>query len=184
MTVEPWPPPLTEVTQARAGDPAALDAVYRAIQPRLTAFLRYHGFDPVTQEEIAADVSEVVITKISSIRKPVTFEAWFWAITRNRIRAWLRRKQRDSSHSEQLSPRPTPPDETVIATEEYADIRQALTMLSSADRNLLWLRDIEGLSYKDIGGQLGAATGTVRVRCHRARQRLGTAYEEINHDPK
>jgi RNA polymerase sigma-70 factor (ECF subfamily) len=83
-----------------------------------------------------------------------------------------------------LIPRPTPPDETVIAREEHADIRQALKSLSAADRDLLWMRDIEGLGYKDIGGRLGAATGTIRVRCHRARQRLGTAYEEINHDTR
>lgn len=182
VTSEPWPPPLTEVTQARSGDPVALEAIYRAIQPRLAAFLRYHGFDQETRQDIAADVSEVVITKIGTLRKPVTFEAWFWAITRNRIRAWLRRKQRDSAHPVQLIPEPAPPEETVVVREEHADIRRSLAELSEMDRHLLWLREIEGLSYKDIAGRLGAATGTVRVRCHRARQRLETAYEKINDD--
>ena len=49
-------------------------------------------------------------------------------------------------------------------------------MITMKDRELLWLREVEGLSYEEIGGRLSAAAGTVRVACHRARKRLERAY--------
>jgi RNA polymerase sigma factor (sigma-70 family) len=68
------------------------------------------------------------------------------------------------------------PAEQVIVEEEHAQIRSALTSLSTRDRELLWLSEVEGLTYAEVGGRIGAATGTTRVACHRARRRLEEAY--------
>ena len=182
MNLEPWPPAAASVKAAQTGDPTALETVYRAIQPRLAAFLRYQGFSQSVQEDIAADVSETVLTKISALRNSGSFEAWFWAITRNQIRAWLRAKRRDAQKNEPAEPEPATLDEIVIAKEEHSDIRLALSHLSHQDRHLLWLREIEGLSYKNIGSIVGVAPGTVRVRCHRARRKLEVAYEDLRQE--
>lgn len=179
LTSETWPPPLAEVERACLGDSDAAAAIYRAAQPRLEAFLRYHGFDAPTREDISADVSEIVLTKIGTLRKPGTFEAWFWTIARNNINGWLRRKQRDANRIDLVSPEPTPPDETLVVKEEHIAIRIALDTLTATDRHLLWLREVEGLSYRDISGRLDIATGAVRVRSHRARQRLEAAFEKV-----
>ena len=184
LTSESWPPPLAEVERACLGNPDAAESIYRAAQPRLQAFLRFHGFDEPTRQDIAAEVSELVLTKIETLRKPVTFEAWFWTITRNRVHAWLRRKQRDSKHPVLLPPDPAPPDEAYLIAEEHGAIRTALGSLSEADRHLLWLREVEGLSYRDISGTLNATAGSIRVRCHRARQRLKDAYEGFSNHPE
>ena len=182
MNPEPWPPTVASVKAAQNGDPTALEAVYRTMQPRLAAFLRYQGFSQSVQEDIAADVSETVLTKISTLRNSGTFEAWFWAITRNQIRAWLRAKRRDAQKNEPAEPEPATLDEIVIAKEEHSDIRLALSHLSDQDRHLLWMREIEGLSYKNIGTIVGVAPGTVRVRCHRARRKLEVAYEDLRQE--
>lgn len=179
LTSESWPPPLAEVERACRGNPEAAESIYRAIQPRLQAFLRYQGFGESTRQDIAAEVSELVLTKIETLRKPVTFEAWFWTITRNRVHAWLRRKQRDSRNLELPPTDPTTPDEVYVTAEEHAAIRSALARLSDSDRHLLWLREVEGLSYRDISGRLNIAAGAVRVRSHRARQRLEAAFEKV-----
>ncbi|MDX2342218.1 MAG: RNA polymerase sigma factor [Acidimicrobiia bacterium] len=179
LTSESWPPPLAEVERACLGNPEAAESIYLAIQPRLQAFLRYQGFSESTRQDIAAEVSELVLTKIETLRKPVTFEAWFWTITRNRVHAWLRRKQRDSRNLELPPPDPTTPDEVYVTAEEHAAIRSALARLSDSDRHLLWLREVEGLSYRDISGRLNIAAGAVRVRSHRARQRLEAAFEKV-----
>lgn len=179
MTSVPWPPPRDEVEKAIQGDQAASEALYRASQPRLHAFLRYQGFDTTSTEDIAADISEVLLTKIDTLRNPVTFEAWFWTIARNHAHAWLRRKQKRTQRSDPQLPDPIQPDEAVVAGEEHQAIRAALAQLTDRDRTILWLREVEGLSYHEIGNRLGAATGAVRVRCHRARQRLEAAYEDL-----
>ncbi len=179
LTSESWPPPLAEVERACLGNPDAAEQIYRAMQPRLQAFLQYQGFDEATRQDLASEVSELVLTKIETLRKPVTFEAWFWTITRNRVHAWLRRKQRDSRNLERPPPDPTPPDEVYVTAEEHAAIRDALARLSDSDRHLLWLREVEGLSYRDISGRLNIAAGAVRVRSHRARQRLEAAFEKV-----
>jgi RNA polymerase sigma-70 factor, ECF subfamily len=178
MSSDPWPPTHATIKEAIEGDASALEAIYRVTQPRLAAFLRYQGFSQPIQEDIAADVSEAVLTKISSLRSPGTFEAWFWAITRNHVRGWLRSKQRDARQLVAGVPEAPTPDEILVSKEDHSDIRWALAALSADDRRLLWLREIEGLPYKAIGSITGASTGTVRVRCHRARQRLETAYED------
>jgi RNA polymerase sigma-70 factor, ECF subfamily len=179
MSAVPWPPTIASIKAAREGDPAALEEIYRSTQPRLTAFLRYQGFSQAIQEDIAADVSETIITKINTLRNPATFEAWFWAITRNQIRGWLRSKKRDAQQPETALAEAPTPDEILVSKEDHSEIRRALAQLSDADRRLLWLREIEGLPYKAIGSITGAAPGTVRVRCHRARQRLEVAYEDL-----
>lgn len=180
LTSETWPPPLAEVERACLGEPDAAAAIYRAAQPRLEAFLRYHGFDTATREDISADVSEAILSKIAALRNPVAFEAWFWTIARNQVNAWLRRKQRNPDRLALLSPDPTPPDETLVIKEEHIAIRIALKTLTDTDRHLLWLREVEELSYRDIGGRLDIATGAVRVRSHRARQRLEAAFEKAS----
>ena len=184
LTSESWPPPLAEVERACLGNPDAAESIYRAAQPRLQAFLRYQGFDKSTRQDIASEISELVLTKIETLREPVTFEAWFWTITRNRVHAWLRRKQRDLKQPVLAPLGPTPPDEAYVIAEEHIAIRMALGSLSEADRHLLWLREVEGLSYRGISVTLNVAAGSIRVRCHRARQRLKDAYEDVSNHPE
>jgi RNA polymerase sigma factor (sigma-70 family) len=172
-----WPPAPDLVERARAGDTKAIDDLYRAIRPRLRSFFIYQGFAQATYEDLTASIMEKVIRKLRTLRKPRAFEAWFWALTRNHVRGHFRRQKRDRVLSELPGPSPTQPPETVLLAEEHQAVRAALATLSPADRELLWLREVEGLSYRDLGGRLGAASGAVRVRCHRARQRLQDAYE-------
>jgi RNA polymerase sigma factor (sigma-70 family) len=179
----PWPPPVALVEAAGRGSGDAQDRLYRMVQPRLRAFLRYQGFDPVAADELAADTSVVVVDKVASLRNPQAFEAWFWTVARNQIRARIRSRRRDARLVEPIPPAPRPPDETIIEREEHRILRSALAELSASDRELLWLREVENLSYHEIGGRLGAATGAVRVRCHRARRRLEEAYRAVTEPP-
>ena len=175
-----WPPAPDLVERARAGDIDAIDDLYRVIRPRLRSFFIYQGFAQATSEDLTASIMEKVIRKLRTLRKPRAFEAWFWALTRNHVRGHFRHQKRDRALNELPSPAPTQPQETVLLIEEYQEIRAALATLSAADRELLWLREVEGLSYQALGGRFGAATGTIRVRCHRARQRLQDAYSTTN----
>jgi RNA polymerase sigma-70 factor (ECF subfamily) len=67
-------------------------------------------------------------------------------------------------------------DEQVLAAVESADLQAALADLSDRDRMLLELRYEEDLTQKMIAVRLGIPEGTVKVRLHRARDKLRRAY--------
>ena len=67
-------------------------------------------------------------------------------------------------------------DEQVVATVERADIHAALGWLPERDRLLLHLRYDEDLTQAAIASRLGIPEGTVKVRLHRARDKLRRAF--------
>jgi RNA polymerase sigma-70 factor (ECF subfamily) len=67
-------------------------------------------------------------------------------------------------------------DEQVVATVERADLHAALDGLSEDDRQLLRLRYDEDLTQAAIAQRLRIPEGTVKVRLHRARDKLRRAY--------
>ena len=177
MNIEQRLVPLEVVVAARDGDRDSLGRLCTLIHPRLIGFYRYSGLTGDESADLAGDVVEDVITRLATLRSPNAFDAWMWSIGRNRLRGWIRTNRRPDRY-EPATPAGSGPEEQAIDADDHSRIRDALTMLTMKDRELLWLREVEGLSYKEIGGRLSAATGTIRVACHRARKKLEQAYEE------
>ena len=169
--------PIEVVSAARDGDRESLGKLCALIHPRVIGFYRYSGLTASESEDLAGDVVEDVITRISTLRATKAFDAWMWSIGRNRLKGWIRINRRPDRY-EPARPAASGPEEQAIDADDHSRIREALTMLSVKDRELLWLREVEGLSYEEIGGRLSAATGTIRVACHRARKKLEQAYQE------
>jgi RNA polymerase sigma-70 factor, ECF subfamily len=67
-------------------------------------------------------------------------------------------------------------DERVIATVERADLHAALKLLDERDRTLLELRYSEDMTQAAIAQLLEIPEGTVKVRLHRARDKLRRAF--------
>ena len=64
------------------------------------------------------------------------------------------------------------PDESYLRNIEKEVVRQSIEELPSAAREIIVLRDIEGLSYTEIAEMLGLAEGTLKSKLFRARERL------------
>lgn len=163
------------VARARSGDRNALGQLHGVAWPRLIAFYRYSGLDQHSAEDLAAETTERIIKRLTTLRDTGAFESWMWTIARNRLRTHRRVANRTTI--ERPGPQPPEPHDQLELSEDHREIRVALGLLNDRDRALLWLREVEGLSYREIGGRLGAATGSVRVAVHRARTRLQRAYE-------
>ena len=136
----------------------------------------------------ALDLSQEVFLRvfrtIGSFRGQSTLRTWIYRIVvnqaRNRQRWWRRRfKSQQVSLDEHLREHDLPerndngsPDRALGRKELAARIRAALDDLPFDQKTALVLREIDGLSYEEIGFSLGVAVGTVKSRLARAREAL------------
>jgi RNA polymerase sigma-70 factor (ECF subfamily) len=104
--------------------------------------------------------------------------AWLMRIVRNTCYTWLhanRPLQEAAEFDETLfSPdsRSPNPEEAVLRNDRGASVRKALEALPANFREVLILRELEGLSYKEIADITGMPAGTVMSSLSRARDRL------------
>ncbi len=105
--------------------------------------------------------------------------SWILAIVRNACYTWLRQNRRkplalEDEMLEVADSRPNP-EALHLAEIDQKLLRQAIEDLPDEFREAIILRELEGLSYKEIGAITGAPIGTVMSRLARARQRLEKA---------
>jgi RNA polymerase sigma-70 factor (ECF subfamily) len=100
---------------------------------------------------------------------------WMLAIVRNTAMNFLRSRKQDAVIDvEQFEPadRSPNPEQGLLEQSRREQVRQAIARLEPEFRETLVLREIEGLSYKEIATVLEVPSGTVMSRLSRARQRL------------
>jgi RNA polymerase sigma-70 factor (ECF subfamily) len=104
--------------------------------------------------------------------------AWLLKIVRNTFYTWSHRNrplQDAAEFDENCFPpdsRAPNPEEVVLQNDSDTLVRQALEMLPSNSREILILRELEGMSYKEIADITGMPIGTVMSSLSRARGRL------------
>jgi RNA polymerase sigma-70 factor (ECF subfamily) len=101
--------------------------------------------------------------------------AWLFAIVRNTCFTWLRKNRSGDLATEFDETIHTPPVATEPLELRLADaemLREGLEKLPAEHREVLVLREMEGLSYREIAEVTGTAIGTVMSRLSRARRRL------------
>lgn len=112
-----------------------------------------------------------------------SFYTWLYRIVVNLCIDHRRRSARTATvdfddaidHSEPTDGAPTPirsPDKEFGRRELRGQIGKAVDGLSEKHKQVILLREIEGLSYKDIAETLDISVGTVMSRLHHARQNL------------
>jgi len=103
--------------------------------------------------------------------------AWLLAIVRNTCFTWLRRNR--PAHTEELEEERhgiaegTRAEATLLDRIDHQRLHEAMEQLPSEYREVLVLREMEDLSYKQISSITGVPLGTVMSRLARARNRLG-----------
>jgi RNA polymerase sigma factor (sigma-70 family) len=107
--------------------------------------------------------------------------AWVLTIVRNTAYTWLR-KNRPSAvlvvedleeiETAQVNRDRETPETALIAKADAHDLQTAMAALQTPYREALILRDVQGLSYREIAEVTGVPTGTVMSRLARARRRL------------
>lgn len=162
---------------ARDGDRDVLRLIITAAIPKLVSFYRGQGIRIHDAEDLAGDACEAVVRTFPRLRDPDRFEPWFWKIARSKLRDHFRRNGRRQPRPDSLDWMMDDPSDLMMIADEHAQVRAAFATLGARDRELLWMRDVVGLAYKDISGRLRLNEGAVRIAVMRARQRLETALE-------
>lgn len=124
-------------------------------------------------DDISQDVFISVYHKIKEFRFESKFTTWLYRITVNKCRDYLRKKKVRSIF---VPIGDTDREYPTGSHSENYDIPQlvqnAIAKLPEKLRVPLVLRDIDGLSYKEIADQLGTEVGTIKSRIFRARENL------------
>jgi len=108
--------------------------------------------------------------------------AWFLRIVRNTCADWrghrLEALMDQFDEEQHLSTRPTfDPEALLLRNDDATLVAQALRQLPDAFHQLLVLRELEGLSYRELADVIGIPIGTVMSRLSRARDALRIALD-------
>jgi RNA polymerase sigma-70 factor, ECF subfamily len=163
------------VEACRRGDPRAFEELVDATHRQAyTLALRLVG-DRQEAEDVTQDAYLRVFRSVAGFRGDARFETWLYRIVTNAALDHLRRRGRFGDLAAE------PEDvETAAATEGPApedlgdrdELERCLGALPEGMRTVVVLKDVYGLSCREIGEELGIAEGAVKVRLHRARRRL------------
>jgi RNA polymerase sigma-70 factor (ECF subfamily) len=152
------------------------------VLPHLDAAFNYARWltrNDTDAEDVVQDACVRAIRFFSSLRDDDA-RAWLFTIVRN---AWYSRVSRKANVAEGTrlndgqDERPDnalDPEERLLQQHTIALVRAALEQLPVDFREVIVLREIEGLSYKEIAEVAGVPVGTVMSRLARARERLQT----------
>ncbi len=165
------------VERARAGDAEAWVTLYRNAYPGLYAFARRRL---PTHDDAVDAVSETMARAVADLGRYRSdaggFPGWLFGILRNVVRNVQRRDGRPVPVVGEAAP----PDvlEHLVDDEDAAELRTAFGRLPAADRELLELRVVAGLSAEEVGLATGRTAGAVRMAQSRALGRLRDLMEE------
>ena len=168
------------LTAVRAGDLAALEALLVRYQPHLYRF----GLRMCGNAEDAGDVTqESLISMARSLRDfrgDASVSSWLYTIAR---RFCIKKRRRSKfapageesldapdTHAAERLADPAPNPEQATTNRQLATaVTRAIDALDPSQREVLVLRDIEGLSAPEVATVLGISTIAVKSRLHRAR---------------
>ena len=165
------------VMRAQRGDREAYETLARESARRL--FLVCHRV--LRDTELAEDAVQRTLVAIwrelPGLRDPDRFEAWTYRIALRFSLAEARRGRRIAGSVELLpNDPPEAPDELAALSDRDA-LERGFRRLSPDHRAVVVLRYFVGLSLEEIGGVVGAPTGTVASRLHYALRDLRAALE-------
>ena len=124
-------------------------------------------------EDAVQDAFVRAFDQLAQCRDPDKFVGWFFLILRNRCFA-ERRRSKDVAPLEAAGAVAAPerPEVPVEMAERRRALQHALLELTPEQREVFVLKHVEGLSYGEIAERLGTSVPSLKMRMHRAYDRL------------
>jgi RNA polymerase sigma-70 factor (ECF subfamily) len=167
--------------RARAGDEAALAAIYRAFEVPVRTLARRIVVPRAAADDVAQDVFVDVITRLHQYDARGSFAGWVRSIAVSRCLMHLRspwqRSRRwleGATHALEglQDERQRAAGGETADGADAIDLERALAHLGAHARAVVWLHDVEGYTHAEIGAQFGASASFSKSQLARAHERL------------
>jgi RNA polymerase sigma-70 factor (ECF subfamily) len=174
--------------EARRGSDAAFSRVVEAYRKRILGTIARLIGRPDDVEDVGQEVFLRLYFSLDQLRTPEVFEPWLYRLTVNACYDYLRKKKRrpELRMSDLTEQQVTMADavaagkttETEEAKRQVRDTVEALLGgVSAEDRILLLLKEVEGLSLRELEQIYRVKENALKVRLFRARQRVLKAFD-------
>ena len=188
------------VRQAKNGDKAAFDALYREYSEQLTKYVMKLGLNEYDAQDIVSDTFMTAMKSIGQLNEDKYFSTWLHAIANNKVNE-MRRKS--SKHKRVGISNADPDDDTdsdaaierayenaygdtVMLPENYAEneeikqmIAEQINTLSDAHKETLFLFYYGNKSAAEIAEITGTNENNVKARLFHARKNLKAKLEKL-----
>ncbi len=176
------------IEKARSGDGPAFNQVILAYRKRILGTISRLIGRPEDVEDVAQEVFVRVYYSLDQLRSAEVFEPWLYRLTVNASYDYLRRaKRRGESRMADLSEQQVMMADSLAGGRRDNEDRQKgktrelmdalFRHVSEEDRLLLTLKEVEGLSLKELEQVYRVNENALKVRLFRARQRVLKAYK-------
>jgi len=179
------------VDAVRAGDDLAFEELYRRYHPRIAGFVRGMLRDEARAEDVAQEAFLSALRRMRTTDSEINFKPWIYQIARNAAIDSYRRNSHavevsmDADDGLRASDRTRlvgldgGPDAALVTKERLTHLQGAFDELSDVHTRVLVMRELEGMSYREIGKQLDLTRPAVESALFRARRRLENEYTEL-----
>jgi RNA polymerase sigma factor (sigma-70 family) len=179
------------VAAVRQGDDRAFEELFSRYRSRITGYVLGMVRDHARAEDITQEVFLSALRRLRDSERPIAFKPWIYEIARNACIDEFRRTKRASEVSlnadddsaaanrSLVSKQPTP-DAAMENKQRLEALRGAFRGLSESHHRILVMRELEGLSYREIADRMGMSKPMVESALFRARRRLGEEFEELS----
>jgi RNA polymerase sigma-70 factor (ECF subfamily) len=185
MLVEP-----DVIARAQTGEVDAFNQVVRAYRKRILGTIYRLIGRGEDVEDVAQDVFVRLYYSLDQLRAVEVFEPWLYRLTTNAAYDYLRRRRRNGDvrmadlSEEQMvaadaaeSGRRSADEAAALETRET--VETLFGEISEEDRILLTLKEVQGLSLRELSQVYGVNENALKVRLFRARKRALKAFEKL-----
>lgn len=168
---------------AQKGDASAFNQVVTAYRRRILGTISRLIGRPEDVEDVAQEVFLRLYFSLDQLRTPEVFEPWLYRLTVNASYDYLRKsKRRPESRMSDLSEQQVMMADAAAGSKAQTEegekrrvrdtVNSLLASVSEEDRILLTLKEVEGLSLKELEQIYHVNENSLKVRLFRARQRV------------
>ncbi len=171
------------IEKAKNGDDAAFNRIVQAYRKRILGTIGRLIRKPEDVEDIGQEVFVRLYYSLDQLRSPEVFEPWLYRLTVNAAYDYLRRQRKrpESRMSDLSEQQVVMADASAGGKHQIEELRRTkiretvhslLEKVSNEDRILLMLKEVEGLSLKELEKIYKIKENALKVRLFRARQRV------------